>query len=202
MSRVRRRPDGRLGDRGGSNWGKKRSGLALYILVQWVWLNGTDPEGPCTCIFTQGAGAGWWLVAFPVGGDNDENYEDDEFSIAVTSPAGCALNRLSATSVNGICFENVGVARIFLCFLYECIKREFGSVYKGGYGCRELCVRGASSIGKGVCRAVPGGQARVRAPKQVRWGLVPHPRVTRVYTRVLQLAGRRRDPAFSYASRW
>ena len=50
-----------------------------------------------------------------VGGDNDEKYEEDFFSIAEQ------LDRMFGT-----CFANVNIARAFLYYHYEYVKRDFG----------------------------------------------------------------------------
>ena len=47
-----------------------------------------------------------------VGGDDDEKYEDDDFSIAEVLPAPCDSDRMF-----GMCFPNVNVERVFLYFL-------------------------------------------------------------------------------------
>ena len=52
-----------------------------------------------------------------VGGDDDEKYEDDDFSVAEVLPAPCDSDRIF-----GMCFPNVNVERVFLYFHYEYIK--------------------------------------------------------------------------------
>ena len=52
-----------------------------------------------------------------VGGDDDEKYEDDDFSIAEVLPAPCDSDRIF-----GMCFANVNVERVFLYFHYEYVK--------------------------------------------------------------------------------
>ena len=52
-----------------------------------------------------------------VGGDNDEKYEDDDFSISEVLPAPCDSDR-----VFGMCFPHVNVESVFLYFHYEYIK--------------------------------------------------------------------------------
>ena len=56
-----------------------------------------------------------------VGGDNDEKYEEDFFSIAELPPATWELDRMFGT-----CFANVNIARAFLYYHYEYVKRDFG----------------------------------------------------------------------------
>ena len=56
-----------------------------------------------------------------VGGDNDETYEEDDFSIAEASPAMCESDPMF-----GMSFANVNIERIFLYFHYEFVKRDFG----------------------------------------------------------------------------
>ena len=56
-----------------------------------------------------------------VGGDNDEKYEEDDFSIAEASPATCESDPMF-----GMSFANVNIERIFLYFHYEFVKRDFG----------------------------------------------------------------------------
>ena len=56
-----------------------------------------------------------------VGGDNDEKYEDDDFSISEVLPAPCDSDRIV-----GMCFRNVNVERVFLYYHYEFVKRDFG----------------------------------------------------------------------------
>ena len=56
-----------------------------------------------------------------VGGDNDEKYEDDDFSISEVLPAPCDSDRIV-----GMCFQNVNVERVFLYYHYEFVKRDFG----------------------------------------------------------------------------
>ena len=56
-----------------------------------------------------------------VGGDNDEKYEEDDFSIAEASPATCESDPMFGTS-----FANVNIERVFLYFHYEFVKRDFG----------------------------------------------------------------------------
>ena len=56
-----------------------------------------------------------------VGGDNDEKYEDDDFSVSEVLPAPCDSDRIV-----GMCFENVNVERVFLYYHYEFVKRDFG----------------------------------------------------------------------------
>ena len=46
-----------------------------------------------------------------VGGDNDEKYEDDGFSVSEVLPAPCDSDRIV-----GMCFQNVNVERVFLYF--------------------------------------------------------------------------------------
>ena len=56
-----------------------------------------------------------------VGGDNDEKYEEDFFSIAELPHATWELDRMFGT-----CFANVNIARAFLYYHYEYVKRDFG----------------------------------------------------------------------------
>ena len=56
-----------------------------------------------------------------VGGDNDEKYEDDDFSVSEVLPAPCDSDRIV-----GMCFQNVNVERVFLYYHYEFVKRDFG----------------------------------------------------------------------------
>ena len=56
-----------------------------------------------------------------VGGDNDEKYEDDGFSVSEVLPAPCDSDRIV-----GMCFQNVNVERVFLYYHYEFVKRDFG----------------------------------------------------------------------------
>ena len=56
-----------------------------------------------------------------VGGDNDEKYEEDDFSISEVLPAPCDSDRIV-----GMCFQNVNVERVFLYYHYEFVKRDFG----------------------------------------------------------------------------
>ena len=56
-----------------------------------------------------------------VGGDNDEKYEDDNFSVSEVLPAPCDSDRIV-----GMCFQNVNVERVFLYYHYEFVKRDFG----------------------------------------------------------------------------
>ena len=52
-----------------------------------------------------------------VGGDNDEKYEEDDFSISEVLLAPCDSDRIF-----GMCFEDVNVGRVFLYFHYEYIE--------------------------------------------------------------------------------
>ena len=52
-----------------------------------------------------------------VGGDNDEKYEEDDFSISEVLLAPCDSDRIF-----GMCFEDVNVGRVFLYFHYEYVK--------------------------------------------------------------------------------
>ena len=54
-------------------------------------------------------------------GDNDEKYEEDDFSISEVLPAPCDSDRIV-----GMCFQNVNVERVFLYYHYEFVKRDFG----------------------------------------------------------------------------
>ena len=56
-----------------------------------------------------------------VGGDNDEKYEDDGFSVSEVLPAPCDSDRIV-----GMCVQNVNVERVFLYYHYEFVKRDFG----------------------------------------------------------------------------
>ena len=56
-----------------------------------------------------------------VGGDNDEKYEEDDFSISEVLPAPCDSDRIV-----GMCFQNVNVERVFLYYHYEFVKCDFG----------------------------------------------------------------------------
>ena len=56
-----------------------------------------------------------------MGGDNDEKYEEDDFSISEVLPAPCDSDRIV-----GMCFENVNVECVFLYYHYEFVKRDFG----------------------------------------------------------------------------
>ena len=46
-----------------------------------------------------------------VGRDDDEKYEDDDFSIAEVLPAPC-----DSDQIFGMCFPNVNVERVFFIF--------------------------------------------------------------------------------------